>query len=89
MWVNWSTIGAATEATFTGASLDHNLADTALHFSRGRFHKIIVAERGVYRGDRGDDITTRAAAELELEERIRRKKLQKAEKMQRKEDQGG
>jgi hypothetical protein len=87
--VNWSTIGAATEANFTSASLDHILADTALHFSGGRFHKIIIEERGAYRGDRGDNIATRAAAELELEERIRRKKLQKAEKMQRKEDQGG
>ena len=95
--------GKAIDASYDGAAADHrdvhlsdsdvdddlDRADTALHFGGGRFDRLNAAERGAYggggAGDMGDAYRSRKE---ELEDRIRMKKMQKAEKLKRKEDQG-
>ena len=62
--------------------------DTMLHFGGGKFDKDNLRERGAYGGggeDMGDVYRSRRE---ELEEKILRKKMEKAERMKRKEDQG-
>jgi len=53
-----SSQGAAIDASCTGASADHDQADAALPFSRGRCQNIDAAERGAY-GDRDMGARTR------------------------------
>ena len=46
-----SSQGAAIDASYTGASADHDRADAALQFSGGRCQNIDAAERGAYGGN--------------------------------------
>ncbi|KAL7536701.1 hypothetical protein ACHAXR_007349 [Thalassiosira sp. AJA248-18] len=71
---------------------DLDKVDTMLHFGGGKFDRDNAREQGAYGGMMGNGSTTdmgqvyRSRKE-ELEERIMRKKMMKAEKMKRKEDQ--
>ena len=66
-----------------------------LHFGGGKFDRDNSKERGAYGaygaaddGGRDDMGNVYRSRKEELEERIMRKKMEKAEKMKRKEDQG-
>ncbi|KAL9182212.1 hypothetical protein ACHAXT_012864 [Thalassiosira profunda] len=92
--------GQAIDDSYTGAPLskydvalsdddddDLDKVDTMLHFGGGKFDKDNLRERGAYGGggeDMGDVYRSRRE---ELEEKILRKKMEKAERMKRKEDQ--
>ena len=63
--------------------------DTSLHFGGGKFDSQNARESGAYgAAGRGDLGTVYRSRREELEERIQRKKMEKADKMKRKEDQG-
>ena len=95
--------GKAIDKSYTGKPVDHrdivlsddddddlDKVDTMLHFGGGKFDKANAKERGAY-GAGGEDINMGEAycsRKEELEDRIRRKKMEKVEKMKRKKDQG-
>ena len=71
---------------------DLDKVDTMMHFGGGKFDKDNAIERGAYGGEGGQGgqdlgVAYRSRKE-ELEDRIRMKKFEKAERMKRKEDQG-
>lgn len=70
---------------------DLNKIDTQLHFGGGKFDSLNAKESGAYgpSSGGGNDLgTAYRSRREELEDRIKRKKMEKAEKMKRKEDQG-
>ena len=69
---------------------DLDKIDTQLHFGGGKFDSLNAAEGGAYgpSGGTNDLGAAYRSRREELEDRIKRKKLEKAERMKRKEDQG-
>jgi hypothetical protein len=70
---------------------DLDKIDTQLHFGGGKFDAQNFKESSAYgpSGGGAEDLgTAYRSRREELEDRIKRKKLEKAEKMKRKEDQG-